>query len=95
MSELVSQAAADAEQERSIREWLDGMTPDQRRALIDASNRRLAQLKAKILAEIHAEGITEQEWIARQHAAYAVAQAGLKGPDNNAPQASIDESSKE
>lgn len=62
------------------------MTSDQRRAFIDASNRRLARLKAQTQAEIQAAGLTEQEWIARQRAAYEVAQVALKESGREASQ---------
>jgi hypothetical protein len=70
------------------------MTPEQLRAFVDASNRQLAQLKAQIVAEVHAEGITEQEWTARQRAAYEAAQAALRDSDGDAPQASDDAAAK-
>jgi hypothetical protein len=91
MSKIVTQAEADAAEERRIQEWVDSMTPEQLRAFLAASTRRLAQLKAQILADIQAEGITEQEWIARQRAASAAAWAALKRPDSGAPQASDDD----
>lgn len=82
-----SQAEVDAELDRITREWIEGMTPEQLRAFNDASDRRLAQFKAQVLSEIQAEGITEQEWLARQRAAseeaWAAARASRAAPQTS------------